>query len=444
MTVEPMKISKWDERGTPILELKENMDAKWIGYHFHISPSEKKLIDRLEQKVGIRIYVQSDSIRISTAGYVGVQQFEKFTLNVKPKFDTFERSFGKLMDFTNDVEHKEFEESIEFQEQHNHPIEPVILTFASSVEKLIKNGIYKSYVQNQDDLSFLRGKLVMKQQILNDVRFNMKFNCEFDEFTSNNLENQIIRYTLEQCMFITKFPSTKKSIRKLIHRLDSQIELKRNVGMEDFRKIVYTRLNTRYKHPHGLAKLIIQNIGFKNFNYQKTKSVAPFFIEMWRVWEGFLEKLFSDYCDDSIYVRKQKYDQKHDPKEYATFEPIFVEAWKIHETFHEIKPDLVLFQKGKILTVADAKYMHELKVGGKEMFQIAFYIKHLGLSAGYAILPYENIEDHDIQVSLQNISIKVRHISIDEYLDILYSKKPQNDIKKEMSVKIKELIPLNT
>jgi len=225
--------------------------------------------------------------------------------------------------------------------------------------------------------------------------------------------------------------------------LDSQIELKRNVGMEDFRKIVYTRLNTRYKHPHGLAKLIIQNIGFKNFNYQKTKSVAPFFIEMWRVWEGFLEKLFSDYCDDSIYVRKQKYDQKHDPKEYATFEPIFVEAWKIHETFHEIKPDLVLFQKGKILTVADAKYMHELKVGGKEMFQIAFYIKHLGLSAGYAILPYENIEDHDIQVSLQNISIKVRHISIDEYLDILYSKKSQNDIKKEMSIKIKELIPLN-
>ena len=147
------------------------------------------------------------------------------------------------MDFTNDVKHKEFEESIEFQEQHNHPIEPVILTFASSVEKLIKNGIYKSYVQNQDDLSFLRGKLVMKQQILNDVRFNMKFNCEFDEFTSNNLENQIIRYALEQCMFITKFPSTKKIIRKLIHQLDSQIELKRNMRADDFRKIVLTFSN---------------------------------------------------------------------------------------------------------------------------------------------------------------------------------------------------------
>ena len=442
MKPKPKLVSKWDERGTPILELKENMDEEWIGSDFHISPSEEKLVDDLE-KYGIRINVKSDSIRITTKGHVGIKQFEKFILNVTSKFVTFDKSFGKLMDFTYDVRHKEFEESIEFQEQHNHPIEPVIRTFASSVEKLIKNGIYKSYVQNQDDLSFLRGKLIMKQQILNDVRFNMKFNCEFDEFTSNNLENQIIRYTLERCMFITKFPSTKKFIRKLIHQMDSQIELKRNMGMDDFKNIVYTRLNTRYKHPHELAKLIIQNIGFKNFNYQKTKFVTPFFIEMWKVWEGFLEKLFSNYFDDSIYVRKQKFDKKYDPKEYATFEPIFLKAWKIHETFHEIMPDLVLFQNGKILTVADAKYMHELEVGGKEMYQIAFYIKHLGLSTGYAILPFENNPDYEIQVPLQNISIKVRHIPIDKYLDILYSKKPQNEIKEDISKKIKELIPLN-
>ena len=425
MTPETKCVSKWDERGTPILELKENMDATWFGRHFHISDSEKKLVERLEQKVGIRIQVQSDSIRISTAGYVGVQQFENFILNVKPKFDTFERSFGKLMDFTNDVKHKEFEESIEFQEQHNHPIEPVILTFASSVEKLIKNGIYKSYVQNQDDLSFLRGKLVMKQQILNDVRFNMKFNCEFDEFTSNNLENQIIRYALEQCMFITKFPSTKKIIRKLIHQLDSQIELKRNMGTDDFRKIAYTRLNTRYKHPHDLAKLIIQNVGFKNFNNQKTKSVTPFFIEMWRVWERFLEKLFSDYYDDSIIIKKNGFD-----------------AWKIGEKYHPISPDIEIYKNHKLVAVADAKYMHELKIGGKELYQIAFYIKHLKFSTGYAILPYENTQNYEVKVPKQDISIKVIHIPIDEYLDILYSKKSQNDIKKEMSSKLKKLIPL--
>jgi hypothetical protein len=140
-----------------------------------------------------------------------------------------------------------------------------------------------------------------------------------------------------------------------------------------------------------------------------------------------LGNLFENYYDDSVTVGQK------DP--YS--------AWLIHGKPHPIEPDYVLSKNGKILTVADAKYMHELKVGGKEMYQIAFYINRLSLSTGYAVLPYENIEDYDIQVFCQNSTIKVRHIPIDEYLDILHSKKPQNEIKEEISKKIKELIPLN-
>ena len=86
--------------------------------------------------------------------------------------------------------------------------------------------------------------------------------------------------------------------------------------------------------------------------------------------------------------------------------------------------------------------MRELAIGGKEMYQIAFYLNHLRRSTGYAILPYEDKQDYDIEVPLQNISIKVKHVPIDEYLDILYSKKPTNEIKEEISLKLKKLIPL--
>ena len=86
--------------------------------------------------------------------------------------------------------------------------------------------------------------------------------------------------------------------------------------------------------------------------------------------------------------------------------------------------------------------MKQLVIGGKEMFQIAFYLNHLNQSTGYAILPYEEIEDYDIEVPKQNITIKVKHVPIDEYLDILYSKKPSKEIKEEISLKLKNLIPL--
>ena len=75
------------------------------------------------------------------------------------------------------------------------------------------------------------------------------------------------------------------------------------------------------------------------------------------------------------------------------------------------------------------------------MYQIAFYLNHLNLSSGYAVLPYEEIEDYEIEVPKQNISIKVRHIPIDKYLDILYSRKlNQKEIKEEISSKLKEMI----
>ena len=164
----------------------------------------------------------------------------------------------------------------------------------------------------------------------------------------------------------------------------------------------------------------------QNLNYQKTKFITPFFVDMPYVWEHFLENLFTNYYDKKIRIEKQDH---HD-------------AWLIHDKYHTIKPDLIFYKNGKISSIIDAKYMRELAIGGKEMYQIAFYLNHLRRSTGYAILPYEDKQDYDIEVPLQNISIKVKHVPIDEYLDILYSKKPTNEIKEEISLKLKKLIPL--
>ena len=303
----------------------------------------------------------------------------------------------------------------------------MIRSFLGTTQKLIHNGLYKSYVEHQEDVSFLKGKLVMKQQILNDLKFNMKFNCEFDEFTSNNLENQIILYTLKQCKFITKFPQKKKLIQKLIHQIDSQVDVDdKRITIQDFRKIAYTRLNARYAKPHHLAKLIIKNIGMQNLNYQRTKFIIPFFVDMPFVWEHFLENLFTNYYDKKVRIVKQ---DRHD-------------AWLINGNYKKIKPDIVTYKDGEISAIIDAKYMKELQPGGKEMYQIAFYLNHLNRSTGYAILPYEKTENYEIEVPKQNISIKVRHVPIDEYLDILYSRRPSKEIKEEISSKLKEIVPI--
>ena len=212
----------------------------------------------------------------------------------------------------------------------------------------------------------------------------------------------------------------------MIHQIDSQVEYRR-VTIQDFRKIAYTRLNSQYTKPHILAKLIIKNIGLQNLNYQRTEFIIPFFVRMYDVWEQFVINLFRNYYDDRVTIKPQ---DKH-------------QAWfKDDKPYENIKPDIVIYNKDhEILSIIDAKYMHELKEG--ERFQIAFYLNHLKRSTGYAILPYERNRDHEISVPQQNISIKVRHVQIDEYLDILYSKiKPSREIKEEISSKLKEIVPI--
>jgi len=397
-----------------------------LGEECKILPKENKIVDSLEEEFGIQIISNSDKIRIRTKNDVGVIEFENFILRVHAKFVEF-KNFGKLIDFTNNLKDQQFDDDIKFEGDYNEPMEIIIKNFLETTQKLIHHGLYRSYVEHQEDVSFLRGKLIMKQQILNDLKFNMKFNCEFDEFTSNNLENQIILSTLKLCKSLTKLPHKKKLIQKLIHQIDSQIDDKR-ITIQDFRKISYTRLNTRYEKPHNLAKIIIKNIGMQNLNYQKTKFIIPFFAKMYDVWELFLENLFEHYYDNDNKLKIKSQGQH--------------EAWfKDGKKNASIQPDIIIKNKdNEILSIIDAKYMHEIKDG--ERYQIAFYLNHLKCSTGYAILPKERNEDCEFSIPKQNISIKVRHVPIDEYLNILYSKKPFKEIKKDISLKLKELIPL--
>ncbi|MDA1347194.1 MAG: hypothetical protein O3C48_08275 [Crenarchaeota archaeon] len=422
--ITPIEVEKFNDEGKPILELTENKTNYWKGEKLEILPHEEKIVDQLKDKFEIEINKISHGIRISAKDFAGVIEFENFILKVNSKFVSL-KNFGRFIDFSSRMPEEPIIDEIRFQGEIQHPIEPVIRRFLWTTQKLIHYGLYKSYTEHQEDVSFLRGKLIMKQQILNDHKFNMKFNCEFDEFISDNLENQIILYTLKKCKLITKHPQTKKLIQELIHQIDSEIK-DRQITVQDFRKITYTRLNDRYRNPHHLAEQIIKNIGMQNLDYQRTKFITPFFIYMPDVWEDFLVNLLKINYDKDIIIKS--------PNEF--------DAWYKNGTFSKIRPDIIFYKEDKISSIIDAKYMRELKVGGKELYQIAFYLKQLNRSTGYAILPYEEINNYDIEVPKQRITIKVRHIPVDEYLDILWSKKLPAEFNEDISSKLKKLIPL--
>ena len=426
--------------GKPVLSIEEHsvtLFAEDQKDKLVLEESDEKQVKYLESKK-VTVDDLSKGIKISTGFYVGAIEFNRFILNVLPKFTNFD-NLGRMMAFCyiEKVDFPDFEK-IRFKENVNHPLEMLMIAFERLCQKLIRRGLYRSYVTNNDDVSYMKGKLMLKQQILNNMKFNMKFNCEYDEFTSNNIENQIILYTLKKCKLITKQSELKTNIEKLIHQVDREIEDK-VITLDDFKKIGFTSLNQNYQDPLALAKLIIANIGMFNLREMKTRFIIPFFIDMPDMYEKFLEKLFLNKKWYPLVTKRQNVTHPwlRDGKQEKA-----------------MKPDLVTYKGGlqdeNIVSVIDAKYMEKIKEG--ERYQIAFYLNEYHKQLAYAICCttektivndyYQDKDAYTLTVPNQNITIKVRHINIDEILDKYYEDKSNLDAEmREILTKIVPITP---
>ncbi len=67
---------------------------------------------------------------------------------------------------------------------------------ARGVAQQLKQGLYREYVERNDDLPVLRGKLDMAETIKNKLQKRQRLACEFDELSEDNLFNCILKTTM--------------------------------------------------------------------------------------------------------------------------------------------------------------------------------------------------------------------------------------------------------
>ncbi len=427
--ISQVQISDLDYEGKPPLILREHQTIELLGENLQILEEDQDLEQFLVDKK-IDIIETKKGIRISTGPYIGSAEFSNFILIVNPKFTKL-KNIGKFVDYAYDIKDKDIlDYEIKFNEKENQPMELIIQLFTNQCKKLLQKGLAKSYQIHQETVPFLKGKLLLQQQIKNQSKFNLQFACEFDEFTENIVENQILLSTLNRCYHMTSSHHRKSTIQKIIHHMDSEVELRR-IGIEDFKKVQYTRLNSHYKKPHELAKLILRHLGLFDFKKQSASFIVPYFIPMYQVFEDFLAQLFDE-----------NYSMTIDSQVSTT-------SWKINGTATSIRPDLITYytklpKQGKEISIIDAKYMLGSKFGKeKEDYQIAFYLNDYKKKVGYAILPMSHDKKEDTPRDWispnQDIKICVRFVDIDKILDWIYSKE---DNSKEIRDYVEKLVPL--
>lgn len=228
--------------------------------------------------------------------------------------------------------------------------------FTFGVEKLIKNGFHRSYVGACEDLSTIRGKINLTQTINSCSMLNKKIYCDYDEYSTNDCFNQILKYTINKLIKNENInQNTKNKLKKyqiFFNEIDELEPTKRNR-----RKIIFNKNNVIYKMLINVSLMLYDNTMVNEDAGQE--AFKDFFREeqMQKVFELFLLNFYKVNLDRHIYhVHAPKIDWHMEKDADAIWDGIF----DVETTLMDRRTDIVVENRElNSQAIIDAKYYQE-------------------------------------------------------------------------------------
>ncbi|NLW42132.1 MAG: 5-methylcytosine-specific restriction endonuclease system specificity protein McrC [Tissierellia bacterium] len=169
------------------------------------------------------------------------------------------------------------------------------------ISQQLKQGLYREYIDKNENITTLRGKLDINKTIGNKIKRNHKLGCELDELSVNNIFNQIIKTTSMLLLSSKAVDSErKKGLKKVImffnaidtiepkdiqwsklkyHRNNKSYEMLLNICFFVLDGYIQTEKKGKYKmkgftdeHLHGLFERFVLEYFKQEHPYLNTRS----------------------------------------------------------------------------------------------------------------------------------------------------------------------------
>lgn len=127
--------------------------------------------------------------------------------------------------------------------------------FLEAVDHLVKRGLRFDYHPVQEELRYLRGRLVVARQLRQPPGRDHHFQVEHDVFDADRPENRLIRSALDVVRKGTREPKNWRLAHELAHHL-AEIPTSSNIR-EDFRRWREDRLMAHYAPARMWCSLIL-------------------------------------------------------------------------------------------------------------------------------------------------------------------------------------------
>lgn len=224
--------------------------------------------------------------------------------------------------------------------------------FSHGLGKIIRSGFHRSYIQREEELSTIRGK-VNVQESINRLSFQRKLlTCDYDEYETNDIFNQILHYTISALLRNSSLDqSIKNELKKqklFFAGIDETPPSKANRA-----KLSYNRNNITYKLLICIATMLYDNTSINEED--GTETFKDFFREehMQKVYEKFLLNFYAMHLDRVIYrVYAPKFTWLKSKEQ-----DVWTDVEEADSLMPELRTDIVIEnKKSNVQLIIDAKY----------------------------------------------------------------------------------------
>lgn len=220
-------------------------------------------------------------------------------------------------------------------------LEIFISMFLDEVSKLVKIGIKSDYVELEDNLKFLKGKLKISEQIRKNIVHKERFYVCYQEFSIDRAENRLIKSTLEFLYRRSKSSKNQRLIREYLFIFD-EISSSSDINA-DFSRLKLNRQTKHYEQALLWSNIFLQN---KSFSPYRGNDVAfALLFDMNRLFESYVGNFIKKKLPDAILQHRGKY-LTDKPRGFALKPDIFLRyknqnyiadtKWKIVKSRNDI------------------------------------------------------------------------------------------------------------
>lgn len=278
---------------------------------------------------------------LQAKSYVGtIQTTSGFILEILPKtvkdndIEKSKQIFMKLLHLLYKLPNYKNIDSANFERIKDLDIfEIFIFMFLEEVGIIIKKGIKSDYVGCEDNLFYLKGKLLINEQIKRNSIHKERFYVQYDDYNQNRSENRLIKSTLKLLSNISRDFDNQRKIRQYLEHMN-WIELSLNID-KDFSMVKTGRGMEHYKNALIWSKVFLKKESFSSFSGD-TVAFAILYP---------MEKLFE--CFVQWWLEKR---YSHLQIEAQNGGVDFVKK------LFTVRPDFLIKKDNQVICVADAKW----------------------------------------------------------------------------------------